>query len=363
MMKNRCVKASLCGMMLVLVTLVVCTTNVNALEPPVADADGPYVAYECDEIWFDALGSYDPDYDALFYRWDFNGDGMWDTNWDESPISTHIWLDEFQGYVVLEVTDGVFTDSDSAEVSVSNIDPEIIDIYGPTDPVETGTEVSVTATFFDGNMRSGISSADTFIATFDWGDGIQSFVALPVQSQIATGNHVYSEPGVYTVTITVTDDDGGSSTGTYSFIVVYEANVEPGTGFVTGGGWVNSEPGMYRPDPTISGRANFGFVAKYKKGQQIPTGNTEFNFQMANLNFHSSDYDWLIVSGNRAKYKGSGTINGEGDYGFMLTGVDGGNNGDDAFRIKIWDKSTGEMIYDNNDDTILGGGEIVIHRT
>jgi len=42
----------------------------------------------------------------------------------------------------------------------------------------------------------------------------------------------------------------------------------------------------------------------------------------------------------------------------------------DKFRIKIWDKATDEIIYDNmlgaGDDaiptTVLGGGSIVIHK-
>jgi hypothetical protein len=70
------------------------------------------------------------------------------------------------------------------------------------------------------------------------------------------------------------------------------------------------------------GKANFGFVAKYKKGATIPEGQTEFQFKAGNLNFHSTTYQWLVVSGARAQYKGVGTINGAGDFGFMLTAID-----------------------------------------
>jgi hypothetical protein len=106
----------------------------------------------------------------------------------------------------------------------------------------------------------------------------------------------------------------------------------------------------------------------------IPTGKTEFQFQVANLNFQSSAYEWLVVSGARAQFKGSGQIDGAGDYGFLLTAVDGqvtGGGGYDKFRIKIWDRASGAVVYDNqpgeNDDagvtTVLGGGSIVIHTT
>ena len=53
----------------------------------------------------------------------------------------------------------------------------------------------------------------------------------------------------------------------------------------------------------------------------MPTGNTEFQFHAADLNFHSSSYEWLVVTGSDyAKFKGAGTINGEGDYKFYALG-------------------------------------------
>ena len=81
-----------------------------------------------------------------------------------------------------------------------------------------------------------------------------------------------------------------------------------------------------------------------------------------------------MVAGARAQYKGSGTINGAGNYGFMLTAIDGeinGGGGIDRFRIKIWDKNNGDaLVYDNqmsagiddNPTTSLAGGSIVIHK-
>ncbi len=85
------------------------------------------------------------------------------------------------------------------------------------------------------------------------------------------------------------------------------------------------------------------------------------------MNFHSSSYDWLVVSGSKATFKGAGTINGAGDYGFMLTARDGTP---DTFRIKIWDMATESIVYDNQvgaseiaePTTILGGGSIVVHK-
>ena len=66
---------------------------------------------------------------------------------------------------------------------------------------------------------------------------------------------------------------------------------DPDGGFVTGGHWINSPSRACTPDdPTdedVIGKANFGFVSKYKRGATPPTGNTEFNFKSGDLNFHS----------------------------------------------------------------------------
>jgi hypothetical protein len=178
-----------------------------------------------------------------------------------------------------------------------------------------------------------------------------------------TGSHTYSSAGVYTVTLTQDD-----AIAVYQYVVVYD----PNGGFVTGGGWIESPVGAYVADPTLTGKANFGFVSKYKKGATVPTGNTEFQFKAGDLNFKSTSYQWLVVAGARAQYKGVGTINGTGDYGFLLTAIDGainGGGGVDRFRIKIWDRNNGDaIVYDNqigaSDDssatTALGGGSIVI---
>jgi hypothetical protein len=55
----------------------------------------------------------------------------------------------------------------------------------------------------------------------------------------------------------------------------------------------------------------------------VPVANTEFQFQAANLNFKSLLYQWLVVAGARAQFKDWGSINGQSEYGFMLTAIDG----------------------------------------
>jgi hypothetical protein len=186
-------------------------------------------------------------------------------------------------------------------------------------------------------------------------------------AQVSAAIPPFSATGVYNVCVHGRDAAGNVGTDECLFLPVYD----PNGGFVTGGGWINSPTGAYTADPTLTGKATFGFVSKYQQGANVPSGDTQFQFHVASLGFKSTAYEWLVIAGARAQYKGTGTINGAGSYQFLLTAIDGtqpGGGGVDRFRIKIW--NAGGMVYDNqmggrdNDDptTTLGGGSIVIHK-
>lgn len=226
------------------------------------------------------------------------------------------------------------------------------------------SSVTASATFNDSNLN------DSFAASWSWGDGASSpgNVSVSGGSGTITGTHTYTTPGVYTVRVTVTDGSGANGESLFQYIVVYD----PAGGFVTGGGWFTSPPGAYAPKPELSDKATFGFVSKYAKGANVPTGSTEFNFKVANFAFKSTNYEWLVVAGARATYKGVGTINGLGAYSFILNAIDGdllGTKLADRLRIKIWSGGEG-VVYDNmrgegdGVDPIQGieGGSIVIHK-
>ncbi|MCO5203370.1 MAG: PKD domain-containing protein, partial [Chloroflexi bacterium] len=225
--------------------------------------------------------------------------------------------------------------------------------------VTVGTPVTASVVFSDLDLPG-----DLHVATWDWGDGSTSQA-----NANAAATHQYQGPGVYTVVVTVTDADGATASSTFRYVVVFDA----AGGFVTGGGWIASPAGAYAADPALTGKATFGFVSQYKKGQQVPSGNTEFQFSAGRLNFKSTSYEWLVVAGSKAQFRGRGTIEGRGDYAFFVTAIDGDSDGGkkpDKFRIRIWDRLNGGLVYDNQlsapDDaqptTVLGGGSIVVHR-
>jgi hypothetical protein len=97
--------------------------------PPVADANGPYSADEGSVVVFDGSASYDIEGDLLEFRWDLDGDGIWDTNWSSSDTVTFVWGDDYTGNVILQVRDLLgLLGEDTTIVTVNNVDPTIDEI-------------------------------------------------------------------------------------------------------------------------------------------------------------------------------------------------------------------------------------------
>ncbi|MCA9166624.1 MAG: right-handed parallel beta-helix repeat-containing protein [Planctomycetales bacterium] len=267
--------------------------------------------------------------------------------------------------ILLIVTNERSGQGTAAEIiEVQNASPVILALNGPIDPVAVENEIQVVATFFDPG------SQDTHIAEWDWGDGTSSPGSLASGAEPASvsGAHAYVNAGVYTISLKLQDNGDGQTSTVYEYAVVYD----PSAGFITGGGWIDSPLGAWTADPAMTGRATFGFVSKYRNGASVPEGQTQFRFQSAAFEFFSESYEWLVIAGASGKFKGHGTINGMGDYGFLITATDGQMKSPrsvDSFRIKVWDSVNEAVIYDNQsgelndayDGTELGGGNIVIH--
>jgi hypothetical protein len=257
-------------------------------------------------------------------------------------------------------------------IAETNAAPVVESLVIQNGVVPVGSDVSVRVSFSDANPL------DRHTALLVWDDGTSSAGALTEADGrgTVTGSHTYAAAGVYTVGVRVSDDPLVGERSSTSDLPAYAVVYDPSAGFVTGGGWIASPAGACRFSACTTGttgRASFGFVARYRPGATAPTGNTEFQFRAGGVDFKSDSYEWLVVAGARAQFKGYGQINGRGEYGFLLTALDGAllrAGGADRFRIKIWDRNTGAVVYDNqmaeaedNDaSTELGGGSIVIHR-
>jgi len=74
--------------------------------PPIADANGPYIMTPEGEVILDGSASQDPDGDLLWFTWDFDSDGVYDTPAMLGPISTHTYTLRKQYVATLKVSDG-----------------------------------------------------------------------------------------------------------------------------------------------------------------------------------------------------------------------------------------------------------------
>jgi len=199
----------------------------NAPEP---NAGGGYDQPEGTPIEFDAGGSTDADGDPLQYRWDFDTDGTYDTGWSSSPTATHTWYDDWNGEATVEVSDGTFERTASAPVTVHNVDPTV-SLDGIDHPHPRFIFTTHTVTFRGSFTDPGCADIHTY--TWDFGDGeiAEGNCSEEHDPPDATGEAVvrysYSEAGIYSVSVTISDDDGGSATSEAVAIRVLKA--KPGT--------------------------------------------------------------------------------------------------------------------------------------
>ena len=193
------------------------TTRIRPAEnnPPICVPGGPYVTDLDQTLKFDAVGSYDPDGNIEFYRWNFGDDAT--EILDESP--SHKYSNTGEYTVTLTVIDNNGTsamNTTTVTVEPSENDPPYAIHDGP---YETTVGQSVKLT---GSKSRDFDPGDSIVSYFwDFGDGTNSTEANPT--------HNYSKANTYTLTLTVTDAGGLTSTAsTYITVKTTDANGSPG---------------------------------------------------------------------------------------------------------------------------------------
>ncbi len=125
------------------------------------------------------------------------------------------------------------TTSATFQVTVGNVAPTLV---VPSDQtVNEGSQLSITdiGQFtdpgFDNPLNIGGETTETFTYSIDWGDGTSAdsgdatidspgSIGVPTAGSF-DGSHTYADNGVYTVTVTVFDDDGGATSATFQVTV------------------------------------------------------------------------------------------------------------------------------------------------
>jgi len=244
-----------------------------------------------------------------------------------------------------------------APIRPVNTAPVVIAVTGPAGPVAAGTEVSVTATFTDSGTD------DTHRCVVVWGD--DTVDAGTIDGSACVAAHTYAQPGVYRPTVTVIDDRDAAHTLTGGYVAVRRAD----GGHVAGSGWITSPAGAYVADEEQAGRAEFGFVAATGPEMTGP-GPAALRLRLGGWEFAATSHRGYVVDGPQVRFNGRGTVNGAGDYEYLVGLNDEalrepvpGDGGRDRFWIRIRETDTGTVVYDsriNADTTALGGGAVVV---
>ena len=180
---------------------------VNNVAPTNVQAGPDQAADEADLVSFSGAFT-DPGDDTHTITWSF-GDGA---SASGTLTPTHTFADDGVYTVMLTVEDddgGVTTDT--LTVTVNNVAPTAEAGPDQTTALE-GQTLSFSGTFIDPGFP-----ADTHTFTWDFGDG-------QTASGTLTPTHVYADDGLYTVTLTVEDDDLGVGSDTLEVTVT---NVAP----------------------------------------------------------------------------------------------------------------------------------------
>ncbi|WP_146848049.1 PKD domain-containing protein, partial [Cellulomonas terrae] len=187
------------------------TQDVVVVPPNVAPVAAITATTSTLTVDVDSAGSSDPDGSLVSTAWTF-GDGGTAT----TSAASHTYAAPGTYPVTLTVTDdrgGIATATTEVTVALANVAPAAVFTATPT-----GLTVGVDAT--------GSGDPDGSIVDYAWsfGDG--------GTASGLTASHVYASSGTRTVTLTVTDDDGATSTSSQDVTVV-KPNVAPVAAFTS----------------------------------------------------------------------------------------------------------------------------------
>ncbi len=156
------------------------------------------------DVNFDLTGSYDPNGSIVSYDWDF-GDGQVATQSTAVQLN-HVYNDFGEYTAVVTATDNEGA-STTESVTITALDPNFN--YAPTASMTSNVsagEIDLVVNF----DASSSSDSDGSIVSYDWNFGDETTASGVI------ANHTYTVAGTYLVTLTVTDNEGATSSTTMS---------------------------------------------------------------------------------------------------------------------------------------------------
>ncbi len=244
-------------------------------------------------VQFDATGSYDPDGQITRYRWDFNGDGVFDS---EGPFADYTYLEEGTFTVSLEVTDN----NGQTNVATTEIDAGTVNglraVITPLDVLAGGTYQVNKSYQFTGE-QSRIASGNINKFTWDFGDG--------TKSSSRTITHTFTKSGEYNISLSISDQFGNSDTA-YLAVTVADPGSKPSA-------IIKTTP--QATAGTVTGA--YPLAVSFDASSSVDPDSDIIEYQW------DFDSDGVVdITGDKASH----IYEEEGDYTATLTVVDAGGN-------------------------------------
>jgi hypothetical protein len=113
---------------------------------------------------------------------------------------------------------------------------------------------------------------------------------------------------------------------------------------------------------------SFDISVQFLPGATTASGNATIAVPAGTL--VSTGIDWLTVSGKRATFQGTATLDGNPGYAFLVAVRDGGAPASwDRIRVKVWD-ADGNLVYDSQPGEPVGAmptapltsGNLTVHK-
>jgi chitodextrinase len=169
---------------------------------PIANtsAGEPYTGNVNETLLFNATASYDPDHDAISYHWEF-GDGTTSS----LEIAPHIYLAAGVYNVTLLVKDSHgATDTDSTIAVILETSTPL------SPPTLTGPTEGYINTLYNFSILINESDHINKIMV-NWGDG-HILENNHTAASFFEINHFWEQPGIYTITVTIADENSNATT-------------------------------------------------------------------------------------------------------------------------------------------------------
>jgi hypothetical protein len=173
---------------------------------PIADSGGPYNGFPDEDIAFNASASIDPDGKITGYKWDFDGDGTYDTEWLNNSNIKHIYQTEGEYTAELLIKDNHGeTDSSKTEVKIITLNNP------PSEPEVDGPDNGTIDKEYTFRFVSIDGDGDDIRYFIEWGDGTEKETDYISSGEEVEFSHSYDSYRSYYIRVNSEDVKGAPS--------------------------------------------------------------------------------------------------------------------------------------------------------